>query len=216
MKKKTISDGVYLVIDPLIGPDKILSQLKLIKNEKIAAIQIWNNPKTKDVAFSLIENIIALFENSATPILINNNWQLLKTLPLDGVHFDEVPKNLSAIEAEISRPFIKGLTLQNDLMAVEKDNNLKFDYLSFCSLFPSLTAKNCEIVSFETIKKCRQRTTRPIFLAGGIRLDNMASILQLPANGIAVVSAVMNASNPLEVIQKFNSILKRNHEVHHN
>lgn len=200
--------GVYIVVDPLMNETKIIQQLEKIKNEKISAVQIWNNPKVENIASSLIDSIIKVFQNTATPILINDQWQLLKTHDLDGVHFEYLPENWESIQDEISRPFIKGLTLQNDLTSVLLFNELDFDYLSFCSLFPSSTADQCEIVSQETIERCRELTSKPIFLAGGINLENIQSIQHLPADGIAVVSSIMKAKNPLEKLREYNKILK--------
>lgn len=205
--KKGIFKGVYIVIDPLMNKTKIIRQLEKIKNEKISAVQIWNNPKLKNIESSLIDSIIKVFQNTPTPILVNDQWELLKTHDLDGVHFEDLPENWENIQDEISRPFIKGLTLQNDLTGVLLFNELDFDYLSFCSLFPSSTADQCEIVSQETIERCRELTSKPIFLAGGINLENIQSIQHLPADGIAVVSSIMKAENPLEKLREYNKIL---------
>ena len=206
--KKAILKGVYIVVDPLMDEDKIIQQLEKIKNENISAVQIWNNPKVENIESSLIDNIIRVFQNTPTPILINDQWELLKNHDLDGVHFEELPEDWERIREEISIPFIKGLTLQNDLTSVPLFNELNFDYLSFCSLFPSPTADQCEIVSQDTVEKCRKLTSKPIFLAGGINLENIQSIQHLPADGIAVVSSIMNAENPLEKLKEYNNILK--------
>ncbi len=206
--KKAILKGVYIVVDPLMDEVRIIQQLEKIKNENISAVQIWNNPKVENIESSLIDNIIRVFQNTPTPILINDQWELLKNHDLDGVHFEELPEDWERIREEISIPFIKGLTLQNDLTSVPLFNELNFDYLSFCSLFPSLTADQCEIVSQDTVEKCRKLTSKPIFLAGGINLENIQSIQHLPADGIAVVSSIMNAENPLEKLKEYNNILK--------
>lgn len=206
--KKAILKGVYIVVDPLMDENKIIQQLEKIKNENISAVQIWNNPKVENIESSLIDNIIRVFQNTPTPILINDQWELLKNHDLDGVHFEELPEDWERIREEISIPFIKGLTLQNDLTSVPLFNELNFDYLSFCSLFPSPTADQCEIVSQDTVEKCRKLTSKPIFLAGGINLENIQSIQHLPADGIAVVSSIMNAENPLEKLKEYNNILK--------
>lgn len=206
--KKAILKGVYIVVDPLMDENKIIQQLEKIKNEKISAVQIWNNPKVENIKNSLIDNIIRVFQNTPTPILINDQWKLLENHDLDGVHFEKLPEDWERIREEISKPFIKGLTLQNDLTSVPLFNELNFDYLSFCSLFPSPTADQCEIVSQDTVEKCRKLTSKPIFLAGGINLENIQSIQHLPADGIAVVSSIMNAENPLEKLKEYNNILK--------
>src|SRR5690606_13128607 len=205
--KKEILKGVYIVIDPLMDMDDILFRLVEIRNENIAAVQIWDNPKADKIEPVLIEKIIELFSHTSTPVLINNKWAMLKQFALDGVHFDKLPNNFEEIQDQVPKAFLKGLTLQNDLTEVSLFKQLDFDYLSFCSLFPSSTATQCEIVSFETIEKCRELTAKPIFLAGGIDLENIALIKHLPANGIAVVSSIMNDAHPLQKLKQFNKLL---------
>src|SRR5690625_5893920 len=87
MQHKTIHKGVYVVIDPGMEQQSILSQLEKVKKKPLAAIQIWNNPNTK-ITSHLIESILALFKDTNTPVLINNEWAYLKEFDLDGVHFD--------------------------------------------------------------------------------------------------------------------------------
>lgn len=204
---KTVSKGVYIVVDPIMDNDKILSQLDKIKNESIAAVQIWDNPKLESVECSLIEQIIELFRNTPTPVMINNKWEMLKLYDLDGVHFDHIPDNLKEIERHLDKPFIKGLTARNDLSFIPVFNEMGFNYLSFCSMFPSSSAGNCEIVEFETIEKCQQLTSKPIFLAGGINMKNIKTIQSLHADGIAVISSIMNSDNPLEQLNLYKNIL---------
>src|SRR5699024_6257957 len=96
MQHKTIHKGVYVVIDPSMEQERIISQLEKIKEGSIAAIQIWNNPKA-EITPHLIESILALFKDTNTPVLINNEWEYLKEFDLDGVHFDAFPTDLNQI-----------------------------------------------------------------------------------------------------------------------
>jgi len=208
--KKYISKGVYVVVDPAMDAARILTQLAKIRNEKIAALQIWENPGIKVFDTSLLQAVIDLFSDTAVPVLINNRWRLCKELNFDGVHFDVLPENLPEIRQSTGRPILKGLTLENDLSKVKKAESLGFDYFSFCSLFPSTTADSCEIVRPGTIVKCRALTQLPVFLAGGINLENMASLKDLPFDGIAMVSSIMKAEDPGELLREFNNILLKN------
>lgn len=205
---KEIKSGIYIVINPAQNNDDILNQLVQIKDESIAAIQIWDNPDVKALNENLIDEIIQLFKNS-TPILINNQWELLKEFEFDGVHFDKIPGNYNELINEINRDFIKGITLGNDLNIVEKADNLNFDYVSFCSMFPSQTSDNCEIVRTETVLKCREITDMPIFLAGGITPNNIKELKNLSFQGVAVVSGIMNAHQPKEALKKYKLQFKK-------
>lgn len=209
MQHKTIHKGVYVVIDPGMEQEKILSQLEKIKKQSIAAIQIWNNPNA-EIKPPLIESILALFKDTNTPVLINNEWEYLKVFDLDGVHFDALPKDLEQINKEVNRAFIKGITLTNDLGSLSEIEAMGFDYLSFCSVFPSSTSNSCDLVDFKTIQDCKEQTNMPVFLSGGITPENLNQLRHLNYDGVAIVSGIMKASNPKKAIENYSNELNQN------
>lgn len=208
MNEKQIGRGVYVVVDPAMERNTLLEQLEKIKDENLAAVQIWDNFSQAENLEDLFDSIVRIFQQTKTPVLINNQWKALEKHAFDGVHFDRIPSELTLINKEINRPFIKGITLTNDLYVAEKAEELRFDYLSFCSVFPSKTSNSCELVSFESIKKCKEITSMPIFLSGGITPDNITSLKELSFAGVAVVSGIMNAIDPLETLHKYETKLE--------
>lgn len=209
--EKIITGGVYVVVDPGMEARKILKKLAAIRDEPLAAVQIWDNPKTAGADKELIGQIAEVFEGTRVPVLINNRIELIDELKLDGVHFDEIPHNLSD-ELRGMDSLFKGVTLTNDLSVISMAEEFGFNYTSFCSMFPSQTSDSCEIVSHETVNKCRQLTNMPLFLSGGITPERMELLKDLPVNGVAVVSAIMNADDPLRVVKEYDSLLRK-HQI---
>ena len=205
---KTINKGIYLVIDPDKDKSELINQLLKIKDQKLSAIQIWDNFKSGRTYTDLLSSIKQLFKDSDTPIFINNRIDLMVEFGFDGVHFDEIPIHKKEIEAQINRPFLKGLTLTNDLDALLEESDWQFDYVSFCSIFQSPTSNSCELVDFETIVRCKELKEVSIFLSGGITPDNMEELKELNYDGIAVVSGIMNAENPLKSLKLYKEKLK--------
>ena len=206
--KKTIASGIYLVIDPSMDEQTLLDKLKLVLTKKIAGVQVWDNFKKETNKEILIQKIHEQCKEQQVPLLINNHWEFVASLKLEGVHFDKIPKDINAIKKKINRDFIIGLTCENDLEHVKwaKTNNV--DYISFCSMFPSKSAENCEIVQFETVQKASEIFKNPLFLAGGINPDNSLQLNVLEYNGIAVISGIMDAERPDLAIDKYYENLK--------
>ncbi|MGN7786633.1 thiamine phosphate synthase [Niabella sp. 22666] len=201
--KRKIQGGVYLIIDPSTDQDVLLSTLKEMVREKIAAVQIWDNFSPDTDQPVLIEQVLRLCHLQNIPVLINNQWELLKTMNLDGVHFDKAPRNIVQLKQQIGREVIAGITCNNDLSAVKWADENRLDYISFCSMFPSSTANSCDLVSFDTVRKAKEITDIPIFLAGGINPENLPSLSGLNYSGIAVVSGIMSAANPLAELKRY-------------
>lgn len=209
MKRQTIQSGIYLIIDPSMEEEILFAKLNLIVKEKIATIQVWDNFKKEQ---NIEEFLLKVYEKASAnniPIIINNRWELLKQSPLDGIHFDEIPENFNDIKKEINCDFIAGITCNNDLSIIEYAEKHQFDYISFCSMFPSQTVNSCELVDFETVQKAKNIFSGKIFLAGGINLNNIENLSQLNYDGIAVVSGIMSAENPSENIKMYHQKIKK-------
>jgi len=208
---RKINNGVYLVINPADNEELLFNKLKEIVELEIAAVQIWDNFPVSVNKLAFIKKVCAVCHQKNIPVLTNNHWQLLNESPADGVHFDEIPHNLAGIRKTLDRKCLMGITVNNDLSVVDWANENGFDYISFCSIFPSATSNSCELVKFETIEKARAITAMPIFLAGGIRPENMHRLSQLNFNGVAVVSGIMSADDPVTTTNKYLNELKRLH-----
>ncbi|WP_225875525.1 MULTISPECIES: thiamine phosphate synthase [Chryseobacterium] len=209
MKRQTIQSGIYLIIDPSMEEEILLSKLNFIVKEEIAAIQVWDNFKNEQNIEKLLLKIDEKASPNNIPIIINNRWELLKQSPLDGIHFDEIPENFNDIKKEINRDFIAGITCNNELSIIEYAEKHQFDYISFCSMFPSKTANSCELVDFETVQKAKNIFSGKIFLAGGIDLGNIENLSQINYDGIAVISGIMSVENPSETIKKYHQKIKK-------
>lgn len=212
--KKIIRGGVYLVVDPSALNDAAMDKIRAALNSGLAAIQLWNNWKNITAKADLVTSITRLAANFNTPVLVNENWELLAETDADGVHLDRPTENLPLIRAAIGRPFICGVTCGNDLYAVQYAIDYQLDYISFCSVFPSSSANSCEWVQPATIAAARAMTNMPVFAAGGITASNLPDILHTGLDGIAVINSIMKAPDPGKVTDNFNQILQQ--KIHKN
>lgn len=200
---KNIEGGIYLVVDPSIGEQVLLQKVEEALKGGVDIIQIWNNWTKSSNKLKLVDRICELAHRSDVPVLINEEWELINDTLLDGVHFDSIPNDITYVRQQIKRSFICGITCGNDLSIVRWAAANKLDYISFCSMFPSTSADACEIVSVETVKKAKALTSMPVFVAGGISLDNIHDLKETNANGVAVISAILQADNVAEKTKQF-------------
>ncbi len=205
---KLIKSGIYLVIDPSMDEQVLLNKLQIILTKEISAVQIWDNFRDEQDIEALIDKIHSLCTQHQTPLLINNQWTYLKNTKLAGVHFDAIPTNIDTIRNLINRSLIFGLTCGNNLADVRWAAKNQLDYISFCSMFPSSSVSNCEIVDHETVKKASFIFDKPLFLAGGIYPENLKQLDALKYTGIAVISGVMDSNQPDLAINEYYENLK--------
>lgn len=175
----------------------LLKQIQQVLSGGIDKIQLYN---AEILSESDLGKLIHLCQNHRVPLLIYNNLDLALNLGCQGVHLDEIPKNWN--ELEFSEGFIKGITVSNDAEKIQKAVDLGFDYISFCSLFPTESVANCEIVSPEIIQNTIHKFQIPIYVAGGIKNEHLDELKHWNIKGIVMISNVLNSKNIAQTIQE--------------
>ena len=213
MKKLNLKaeKGVYLVIDPSDKPeDELFSILDQLFTFPLIAVQIWDHFGEKQDAVAFTNKLVKMAAAYDFPILVNNRWDLLKLSHADGIHLDSIPVNLSRIPEFAQKNHLVGLTVNNDLNLIHQADNLGFDYVSFCSVYPTSTTQHCDLVSFDAIRKAAEITALPVFLAGGIKTKHLKELQALPYSGIAIISGVMQNENPVMALQNYLKSIQKN------
>ena len=204
--------GLYLVINPKQSEQELLMRLREALEEGIAAVQMYNGwPKkfTQENKVALLSKVKQLCEKHATPFFINNEWELLKEIALDGVHFDKLPEGWPSQKSTIDYDFITGLTMTNDLSILENVKPLQIDYLSFCAMFPSASVGECEIVDPKNVEATLNKIDLPVFISGGITPENVLKFKNIPVSGVAVISGVMNSKDPKNAVKAYKKSLTK-------
>jgi thiamine-phosphate pyrophosphorylase len=204
---KKIKGGLYLVVDPMPGIDKILPKIKAALDGGVDVIQLWNHWAPNKSHDDFIIKVCEAAHVFNVPVLIHEQWQWMNEFPLDGVHFETIPNDIDEIHGAIGRPFISGITCGNDEERIHWAIRNQLDYVSFCSMYSSSTANSCELVRPGFVKQTCQLNELAVYVAGGITLDSIPDLLKLGISGVAVVSAIMNAADPTREAIRFKALL---------
>ena len=204
-----ITGGIYLVLDPGMEQQVLLTKLSAALAAGINVVQIWNNWPAGINKLQWISAVASLCNTYDVPLLINEEWQLLTLCDdLWGVHFDSIPQNFEEIQEMVGRPFLSGITCSGNLETVEWAHQHNFNYVSFCAMFPSPSAGSCDIVMPQTVKQARGMTGMPIFVSGGITPENIQLLKkETPFDGVAVISGILSAEHPQQKVQQYKHAL---------
>ncbi len=205
-------NGLYLVINPKQAEGELLEKLRKALQKGLGAVQLYNGwPQafTHNDKLQLIKKIHAVCQAFNTPFFLNNEWELLKEVRAEGVHFDALPAGWPQQKKELGFDMITGLTLTNDLSVLDKLDALEIDYLSFCAMFPSASVGDCEIVDPKNVALTLKNVDLPVFVSGGVTPENIAVFETLPISGVAVISGIMNNSAPDEAVTAYKKALNQ-------
>ena len=198
-----ITGGVYLIADASLEKKELMEKLHQAISGGVTIVQLYNTTDEHLVTISDINEICEFCHLKNVPVMVNNNWALLNDTLLDGVHFDKIPTNFRHVEGLIKKPFIKGITCTNDLDIVRWAIDFKFDYISFCSIFPAKNSVSADVVCHNVVLKARSMTDIPFFVSGGINLDNVSLLSDLPVTGIAMISGIMASPDVINATKKY-------------
>jgi thiamine-phosphate pyrophosphorylase len=142
---------------------------------------------------------------------VNNDLEFAQRVKADGVHLDKYSKYPDDVRQVLGKDAIVGYTCGNDILRVRWCEKVNADYLSFCSMYPSSSVDQCEIVPLDTVKEARKIVKIPIFASGGINLENAPAVMQAGANGLAIISAIVKAQEPGKMAAAFKRIIDETH-----
>lgn len=194
-------EGLYLVVSPILPPDRLISACEEALAGGVDVIQFSDGQNMR-----LPRQLAELAREYNKPFIVNNDLSVAKELRADGIHFDGYDVSPAKAKETLGENCIVGYTVNVDLDRIRWAEESGADYVSFCSVFSNCTATHCPIVPLQTIRKARAQTKLPLFAAGGINLRNAQRVLETGVNGIVVTSAILEAENPKKTAEAFKQL----------
>ena len=131
------------------------------------------------------------------PLMIDDRIDVAIACGAAGVHVGQSDLPVSCARALLGPDKIVGATAKTPAQALEAFEQ-GADYLGVGAIFPTTTKVATMLTPVTTLTEIRRAVPLPIVAIGGLNRDNMDVLKESPADGIAVVSAIMQSKNPRE------------------
>lgn len=139
--------------------------------------------------------------------IVNDRCDLALAVDADGVHLGQGDLPYAEGRRLMGTDKLIGLSTHN-AEQVKEAQRLKPDYIGFGPIFkPASKQDHDPVVGLDGLRAVRLLTSLPIFAIGGITLDQAAGVMQAGANGVAVISAVLNAPDVTKTVAELISQL---------
>ena len=194
--KRKIESGVYLVVDPSYGEEQVLEVARQSMEGGLDVLQLWASWKDDSTAIDLGKKLAKLAERYSVPFVVNNDLEVALKIGADGVHIDGTEPSPSLIRRRMGDDSIVGVTCSTSMEKVLWADKEKVDYISFCSMYPSSSVNECDIVPMRMVSEARRKISIPIFASGGINLANAHEVIDAGGDGVAVISTIMTSKDP--------------------
>ena len=139
--------------------------------------------------------------SAGIPFIINDYPELVPSVGADGAHVGQDDLSVDdarwragrALSGEVP-PAIIGKSTHSVEQAVAAAE-AGADYIGFGPLFPTPTKAGRPAIGLTEIARVHELVRVPIFCIGGIKLENLESVLSAGARRVVIVSGILQASD---------------------
>lgn len=196
--------GLYVILDPSVCPDRSLTDiLQEAAGAGARLFQYRNKSASMKEAYADALALRKVASELGVILIVNDRCDLALAVDADGVHLgqDDLPYDYAR---KIMGPEkLIGLSTHNPDQVKEADN-LKPDYIGFGPIFkPGSKQDHDPVVGVHGLKQIRSLTSLPIFAIGGITPESVGEVMKAGADGVAVISAIVNAPDIRRAVGDF-------------
>jgi len=187
----------YFITDDGAADFSAVKQVQTALQAGATMIQYRN----KSFAARFWEEVVAvrnICKCNAVPFIVNDNLMLAKAAGADGVHLGQDDEDPALARNLLGPQAIVGLSIST-FAEINQSDLTPCDYIGVGPVFQTATKKDAKAaIGLEGLKTVVQASPVPVVAIGGINQTNAESCFTQGAAGVAVISAVTRADNPLQ------------------
>lgn len=187
----------YFITDDNATDFPVIEQVRTALKAGATMIQYRN----KSFTARCWEEVVAvrdICKCNGVPLIVNDNLLLAKAVGADGVHLGQDDEDPALARSFLGPQAIVGLSIST-LTELKQNDLTPCDYIGTGPVFETSTKEDAKaVIGLEGLKTVAQASPVPVVAIGGINQTNAESCLAQGAAGVAVISAVTRAKNPLQ------------------
>jgi len=194
--------SLYLVTDQqLCGENSLLDVVGLAVRGGAQVVQLREKRLGMRALVDLARALCGLLEPFGIPLIINDRVDAALAVGAAGAHLGQSDMPVDLARLLLGPQAIIGLSVER-LEHIREAERHDVDYYGVSPIFP--TGTKAELVNawgLGGLAAARRATARPLVAIGGIGIDNAEAVVRAGADGVAVVSAICAAPDPLKAAE---------------
>jgi thiamine-phosphate pyrophosphorylase len=202
--RETQLQGLYVILDPSVCPERSLRDALIHSAEAGARIfQYRHKAASMKEAYAEALPLSKLAAELDLLFIVNDRCDLARAVDADGVHLGQDDLPYADARKILGPDKVIGLSTHNAAQVKEAEK-LKPDYIGFGPIFkPGAKLDHDPLVGVAGLRAVRSLTTLPIFAIGGIQVEQTGEVIRAGADGVAVISAILKASDVQQAVRDF-------------
>lgn len=197
-------NGLYVILDPEAARGRAL--LDILKRAAEGGARLFQyRDKTSSLADAYRQAVPLrqAARDAGATFLVNDRCDLAVAVDADGVHLGQRDLPIQMARTLMGAGKLIGISTHADTQ-VSAATQAGADYLGFGPIFPPSSKRDHDpVVGVDGLRRIRRLTGLPVFAIGGITLDHVPSIINAGANGVAVISAIIRATDVTTMTRAF-------------
>lgn len=200
----SVLSGLYVILDPSVCPNRpLLDVVKVSAQAGATLFQYRNKTAAMKIAYEEALPLRKMAHESGALFIVNDRCDLALAVEADGVHLGQGDLPLHYARKVMGAGKLIGMSTHTPEQVLAATAG-RPDYLGFGPIFtPGSKVDHDPVVGIEGLRTVRRLTALPIFAIGGITVETVEQVMRAGANGVAVISAILKASDPHQTVSDF-------------
>ncbi|TKC19161.1 thiamine phosphate synthase [Robertmurraya kyonggiensis] len=191
---------LYLVTEESVPLEQLLTIVEEAIRGGVTCVQLREKKNSGKLFFEKAVKLKELTSRYEVPLYINDRVDIALAANADGIHVGQEDLPLAEIKKIVPSSMLVGVSAGTveEALAAERDGA---DYIGVGAVFPTKSKDNAKLLPEGELERIIDAVSIPVVAIGGIQLENISQIRDIGIAGVAVVSEIMRAENPLEAAE---------------
>ncbi|MGY6633892.1 MAG: thiamine phosphate synthase [Alkalilacustris sp.] len=193
---RPVPGPIYVVTDPE-APVSVMDQALAAAQGGAGAVQLRYKTATDSALAALARELMAALRPLGVLVILNDRVEVARAVGVDGLHIGQGDGDPGAVRARIGPDMLLGLSVEDPAQLTVLPQGL-VDHIG-AGPVRATTSKpdHAPPIGFEGLGRIAMAAPCPVVAIGGLGLGDAEPVLATGCAGMAVVSAVSRAGNPL-------------------
>ena len=187
---------LYGILDlGYISSDNALAIAEKMLDGGVQLLQLRAKEKSRNEIYSLACELAPLCHAHKVPLILNDHPEMVAQTGADGAHVGQDDASVVAARELAGEHAIVGKSTHSLAQALAAQRESP-DYIGFGPLFATPTKPDYPPIGLDEIRQAQLLVSLPVFCIGGIKRENLSSVLAAGAQRAVIVSGILQAPNP--------------------
>lgn len=201
---KRFNCELYLITEAYFhGEDKLYTLLEEAVEGGIDVVQLRYKDLRKWELIEVGKQLRVWLERRGVPLIVNDYPEVAVEIGAAGVHLGQGDMSVGKARKIVGDDAVIGLSIET-VEQIVLGRELPVDYVAVSPVFKTKTKVDVgEPMGLEGLREVVAVSGVPVLGIGGITLENVGEVIGVGASGVAVISAIWNASEVRKTTELF-------------